>query len=207
MNFHLNAGSRFPCVCSLWVAIVVVLPVAGCALFGVEPDEIDLAMGTESEAVDETGEQGGSEGADTNATDGGDGDGDSGTGSGDGDGDSSNETDCAELGASPIMLGANDVMIDPGVSVLEGSCGHPGPEQIFSYVADEAVNLGFTLTGFDAALYAVDGPVCLPLVEASCVNTPEQLTVAVQPGQLVHVVVDAAAADGGSGTLDVVVLP
>lgn len=212
MNFRLNDQPRFPCVCSLWVGIVFLMPVVGCALIGVEPEEIDWAAGSESDEAGETGVLGETEGGnDTSEDDGGDGDGDGetagGDGDGDGDGDTAGETDCAELGAVPLVLGSNDVTIEPGESVLEGSCGHPGPERIYSYVGEQAVDLELTLTGFDAALYAVDGIMCLPLVELSCVNTPEVLTVAIEAGQLVHVVVDAATLDGGSGTLDVVVLP
>jgi hypothetical protein len=208
MNFRLNEGSRFPGVCSLWAGVVVLMPVVGCALIGVEPEEIDWAAGSESDEAGETSQAGETEGGiDTNADDGGDGDGDGDSAGGDGDGDSADETDCAELGAVPLTLGSNDLTIDPGESVLEGSCGHPGPERIYSYVGDEAVNLELTLNGFEAALYAVDGIMCLPLVELSCVNTPEVLTVAVEAGQLVHVVVDAALPDGGSGTLDVAIVP
>jgi hypothetical protein len=206
MNFRRNEGSRFPYVRSLWAGIVLVdivllTPVVGCALIGVEPEEIDLAGASESEGVgeeasDETGEQGATEGGSDTEDDG-----------GDGDGDAADETGCAELGALPLELGSNDVMIDPGESLVEGSCGHPGPEGFYSYVGDEAVNLEFTLNGFDAALYAVDGLVCLPLVESSCVNTPAVLMVTVEAGQIVHVVVDAATADGGSGTLDVAIMP
>jgi hypothetical protein len=208
MIFRLNDGSRFPCLCSLWAGVVLLMPVVGCALIGVEPEEIDWAAASESEGTGETGELGETEGGiDTNADDTGDGDGDSAGGDGDGDGGSGGETDCAELGAAPLEIGSNDVTIDPGASVLEGACGHPGPERIYSYVGDQAVNLELTLTGFDAALEAVDGLMCLPLAESSCVNTPEVLTVAVEAGQLVHVIVDAATPEGGSGTLDVVVLP
>jgi hypothetical protein len=201
MHLNRNEGSRFPCVCSLWAGIVLLMPVVGCALIGVEPEEIDLAGASESEGADEaseeTGEQATSGGSDT----------EDGGGDGDGDGDSADETNCAELGALPLELGSNDVTIGPGESVVEGSCGYPGPEAFYSYVSDEAVNLELTLNGFDAALYAVDGLVCLPLVESSCVNTPDTLVVMVEPGQIVHVVVDAAMVDGGSGTLDVAIMP
>jgi hypothetical protein len=200
MHLNRNEGSRFPCVCSLWAGIVLLMPVVGCALLGVEPEEIDLAGASESEGADEASEETGEQGATSGGTDTED-------GGGDGDGDSANETDCAELGALPLELGSNDVTIGPGESVVEGSCGHPGPEGFYSYVSDEAVNLELTLNGFDAALYAVDGLVCLPLVESSCVNTPGALMVMVEPGQIVHVVVDAATADGGSGTLDVAIVP
>lgn len=193
-------------MCSLWAGVLLLLPVVGCSLIGVEPDEIDLAMGSESEDEGDTGALSGTDGGiDTNAEEGGDGDGDD--AGGDGDGDPADGTDCAELGAVPLQLGSNDVTIDPGESVLEGSCGHPGPEVIYSYVGEQAGSLELTLNGFDAALYAVDGIMCLPLVELSCVNTPEVLTVAVEAGQLVHVVVDAAAPDGGSGTLDAALVP
>ena len=200
------------------------LSVVGCALLGVEPDEIDLANGSESEdGAEDTGdgastnadtyqgEEGdGDPGGDGDGDDAGDGDGDGDTGDGDGDGDGDgiDETSCDELGATPLQLGENDVLIAAGVSLLEGECGHAGPEHVFSYVSEDAADLEFTLTSnFDAALYAVDGAVCLPLVELMCVNTPESLIISVEAQQLIHVIVDSAAPDGGMGTLDVAIVP
>ncbi len=193
----------------------------GCSLIGVEPDEIDLAEGSDTGAEATGGsEQGATESAtegdpDTDDTigpddtgDGDPGDGDGDTDNGDGDGDPRNETPCDELGAEVLSLGPNDVTVAPGASVLTGSCGHPGPEGVYAYTTDGAVNLELTLTAdFDAALYGVVGSTCLPLVEDGCVNTPDALTVSLDVGETIYVIVDAATPDGGSGTLDVAVVP
>jgi hypothetical protein len=187
-------------MCSRWAGVALLsLSVVGCALIGVEPDEIDLAMGSESEAGEgETGDGNSGEGAEAGQDE----------AMGDGDGDPNAEVPCEELGATPLALGPNEVMIPAEASSLEGTCGHDGPERVYSFISEEAGNVQFTLTAdFDAALYAVDDAICLPLVELSCVNTPESLTVAVEAQQLVHVVVDSAVPDGGTGTLDVALVP
>jgi hypothetical protein len=198
---------------------MLLMPVVGCSLIGVEPDEIDLAMGSESDGAAETGDQGATEGDPTTGpstgpddTTTGDGDGEPGDGDGeaggDGDGDPSNQIPCEELGAVALSLGQNDVAIAAGPSMLMASCGHTGPEAIYSYTTDAAVNLELTLTAdFDAALYSAAGGVCSPLVEGDCVNTPELLTVSVGVGETIYVIVDAATPDGGSGTLDVAIVP
>lgn len=238
MMFFMQEGPRSWGVCSRWAGVVLFsLPLVGCALLGVEPDEIDFAGASESEEGVEEGETANAstgEGTDTNQGDsedgdagdgdgdpsgdgdgdaGGDGDGDASTGNdeagdGDGDGDGLDETSCQELGATAVVLGTNDVTIAAVPSVLEGSCGHSGPEAIYSFVSEVAGNVEFALSAdFDAALYAIDGLVCLPLVELECVNTPDLLTIAVEAGQTVHVVVDSAGPDGGSGTLEVAIVP
>jgi hypothetical protein len=198
---------------------MLLMPVVGCSLIGVEPDEIDLAMGSESEGAADTDEQGGTEGDPTTGpntgpddTTTGDGDGEPGDGDGeaggDGDGDPSDQIPCDELGAIALSLGPNDVAIAAGPSMLMASCGHTGPEAIYSYTTDGAVNLELTLSAdFDAALYFAAGGVCSPLVEGACVNTPEPLTVSLGVGETIHVIVDAATPDGGSGTLDVAIVP
>jgi hypothetical protein len=79
---------------------------------------------------------------------------------------------------------------------------------VYAYTSDAAVNLELTLTAdFDAALYSTLGTDCLPLAEGGCVNTPDALTVSVGVGETIYVIVDAATADGGSGTLDIAIVP
>jgi hypothetical protein len=220
MNFRLNDGSASSWVCSLWAGIALLMSSVGCSLIGVEPDEIDLAMGSESEGAGSTADSGfesngGSDETGQESTGDGDGDSDPGDGdpgdgdpSGDGDGDPEGHTPCEDLGAVSLILGSNDVMIDAGSSLLMGSCGHGGPEGVYAYTSDAAVNLELTLTAnFDAALYGALGTDCLPLVENGCVNTPDALTVSVGVGETIYVIVDSATPDGGSGTLDVAIVP
>jgi hypothetical protein len=225
MMIRLNYGSTSSWVCSRCAGVVLLMSGVGCSLIGVEPDEIDLADGSESEATGDSGNtnadttsqddessEGDAGDGDGDAGDGdgdaGDGDGDPDSSGGDGDGDPQDETPCEELGAVALNLGPNDVTITPGPSVLMGSCGHTGPESVYAYTTEADVNLELTLTAdFDAALYGVVGSVCLPLVENGCVNTPDALTVALGAGETIYVIVDAATPDGGSGTLDVAVVP
>ncbi|WP_106393770.1 hypothetical protein [Enhygromyxa salina] len=204
------------------------LPASACGLVGVEPEEIDfLDEGSDSGLGDETGDEGGAatqgsegpEGEDDDAgtTDPGDGDGDgdsdgdsdSGqedTGTGDGDGDGDGGLPCGELGVLPLSEGANDVSIPAAVSTLEAVCGAPGPEMVFSYEAEAAVSVEFSLTDatFDGVLYTVDGE-CAPLAEGDCVVPPELLIVDLAPGEIVYVVVDSAV-DGGDATLNVTLI-
>jgi hypothetical protein len=210
MNFRLNDGSASSWVCSRLAGIALLLSSVGCSLIGVEPDEIDLAMGSESEGAEATGDSGveSNSGPDDTGQSSTEGDtGDAG-GDGDGDGDPEDQTPCEDLGALELNLGPNDVMVEPGPSVLMGSCGHGGPEGVYAYTSDAAVNLELTLTtDFDAALYAALGTDCLPLTEGGCVNTPDALTVSVGVGETIYVIVDSATPDGGSGTLDIAIVP
>jgi hypothetical protein len=220
MTIRLDDLSSSARVCSQRAGIVLLMSSVGCSLIGVEPDEIDLAMGSDTEAgastnADSSFETGGTDTGPDDASGDGDGDpsdGDTGDGDGDpggdGDGDPEADTPCEELGAVPLNLGPNDATIAAGPSVLMGSCGHPGPERVYSYTTDAAVDLELTLTAdFDAALYAVVGSVCLPLVEDGCVNTPNALMVSLGVGETIYVIVDAATPDGGAGTLDVALAP
>jgi hypothetical protein len=207
------------------------LPLSACSLIGLEPDEIDVADGesggltgqgaTSGEDFgEETGAEAGDGDGDNNDTgpgdgdgdpgdgdgdgDTGDGDGDSDTGDGDGDGDGDPVAPCAELGATPVVLGPNPVdLVDPGT--LESDCGHPGPEGVYSFAAPAAGGYEFALidADFEGALYPLDGE-CAPVNEL-CVASPEVLTLDLALGEVVLVVVDSSA--GGSGTLDIAALP
>jgi hypothetical protein len=209
MNFRLNAGPRFPCVCSLWAGLALLMPGVGCALLGVEPDEIDVAMGSESEDDGETGVLGGSAGgSDTGqAEDGGDGDGDN-NGTGDGDGDADEATDCTPFEPTPLVAGSVDATIPAGPSQLEApDCGNPGPERIYTFSSDAAAVVQITLTAdYEAVFYRVDGPSCQPAPD-SCISAPDIPLFALDAGEVLYVALDAATADGGSGTLDVVIGP
>ena len=191
-----------------------------CSLIGVEPDEIDFAAGSETAETDSAGESGnGAEDGTTTAesTSSGDGDGDPTTGEpgdgdgdpgdGDGDGDPTDLLPCTELEPTALSLGPNPIAIPAGPSLVSGSCGHDGPEAVFSFTSEDDVNLELSLTGFDAALYAVDGEICLPLAELACVNTPMGLSASVSAGQTVYFVVDAVDGNGGSGDLNLATVP
>lgn len=207
MNFCLNDGSRLPCVCSLWAGVVLLMPVVGCSLIGVEPDEIDLAMGSESQDVGETSEQAATEdGIDTNADDAGDGDGDG--GAGDGDGDADEATDCTPFEPTPLVAGPMDATIAAGPSQLESpDCGNPGPERIYTFSSDAIAVVQLTLTAdYEAVFYRVDGPSCQPVAD-SCIPAPDTPLFALDAGEVLYVALDAATADGGSGTLDVIIEP
>lgn len=202
------------------------LSLTACSLIGVEPDEIDFAAGSETAAEagasDDAGESGsGAEDGMTTveSTSSGDGDGDPTTGEpgdgdgapGDGDGDPTDLLPCTELEPTPLHSGSNLISIPAGPSLLSGSCGHDGPEAVFSFTSefDIAVDVELSLIGsdFDAALYAIDGDICLPLIELACVNTPMGLSASVSAGQTVYFVVDAADGNGGSGDLNLAILP
>ena len=209
---------------------VVLLVLPGCALLGVEPDEIDLVTGETGEAGGaETGEdaaesEGGATGTDGEPTTGdgdgdpagtGDGDGDPNTGDGDGDatGDTG-ETDtdtgggppCEELESVALTVGVTPITIPPGASEFIGACGGAGPEQLFRVESDSDAEFSLALidADFDAALALLDS--CGPLSEVSCELTPDPLIFQVQANVPTFVLVDAIVAEGGSGTLELLAL-
>lgn len=217
MDFRSNIQPRV----SRWSALSLVsfslalLPSSACVLVGVEPDEIDLANGSETGGAEYGGTDEGGSSA-TGDTGEGDGDGDPGTSgdgdgdqdSGDGDGDPVDSLPCADLEVLDLELGPNDVTIAPGASVIAASCGADGPEQVYRFEpnADTDVTVQFALNGsdFESAIYAIDGEVCVPPVELVCAT--ELIEVPVLAGAGVYVVVDSAV-DGGTATLDVSILP
>jgi hypothetical protein len=213
-----TSGSRLHSLGAL--CAVLVLPLSACALIGVEPEEIDYLDGESgSEAAtgegngdgDGDGDPGGDGDGDGDPGDGdgdtgdGDGDGDPGDGDGDGDGD---PLGCEEFNPLPLVEGSNPIMIIDGNSLLEASCGAPGPETVYAFTAPIDGLAQFTLSGatFEAALYVV-ALECNPLEEIACAAAPtdplmvEQLMTA---DQTYYIVVDSFAG-GGDATLDVTI--
>ena len=208
---------------STWLLLALLTP--ACTILGVEPDEIDIAdeTGPASSTGDEgLDEGGGSETHDHDPTDsgpgdgdgdgdeqsgdgdgdGGDGDGDSGMGDGDGesdsgDGDGDAETPCVIY--DPIVLGVeeNAIVIADGMSSFQGSCGAPGPDEIYSFPAPNDGSYEFTLASdaFDGVLYLV-GETCIPLEELACEPEGQAITHDMLAGEVVFIVVDS---EGGFG--------
>ena len=130
----------------------------------------------------------------------GDGDGDGDT-QGDGDGDS--PTPCAEFGVEAVTLGVNEVFILDGPSLIEGECGAPGPEGVYSFTAPADGFFEFTLTSeaFEGAL-SLAGEICDPLELILCEVAPVPISLGLSEGVSINLVVDSFAG-AGLGTLEI----
>jgi hypothetical protein len=187
----------------------------GCALHGIEPDEIDIADAETGALTGSAGEAGGDgdgdnaddSGEETSTTTGnpttGDGDPDP---SGDGDGDPA-ATPCAEYEPIPVVEGDNAIEVPDLGDNFVGSCGLPdGPDAIFSFEATVAGQVSFTLTpaSFEGVIYLV-GADCTPFVELACDGTTVQADV--QAGETIHAIVDSNLVGvGGTATLTISLL-
>jgi hypothetical protein len=130
----------------------------------------------------------------------GDGDGDGESDTGDGDGDA--ETLCATY--DPIVLGVGENPVEiPDVSSFEGSCGAPGPDEVFSFPAPSDGSYEFTLASdaFDGVLYLV-GENCVPLDEIACKVEGEAIEHDMAEGEVVFIIVDSDA-DPGTATVTI----
>lgn len=191
-------------------ALVLWLPLIGCGLHGVEPEEIDLNVADDSESggasgadTGDTGEAGtdGNESADDS---GGDGDGDPNSGDGDGDGettgDGDGDTPCDDLTLAPVVEGVNEIEVLDGLSKLEGSCGGAGPEAGYFYTATADGLVQFTLidAAFEGAVYLID-PSC---EEIACEPAPHVLEYPMTEGETVYILIDSFSV-GGIGSLEI----
>ena len=178
------------------------LPLHGCVLVGLEPDEIDIADESGDGADDSGGGSAEASGADSMNT--GDGDPDTGDGdpdtdtdpdtdpdTGDGDGDTDGNTGdgdpngteeggtgpaatpCDELLPEALDFGETMVVIADGGSELEASCGAAGPEQIFAFSVDVDTSVSFSLVNADfSGALYLVDTICDPLDEVACAPVP-----------------------------------
>jgi hypothetical protein len=198
---------------------------SGCGLISIDPDEIDVA--DEEVGVDETqGDEGvdddadadtAADGTDDNGTDNGtddEGPGDTGTedtgdesttGTDEGTSDASDESDTGDPGcegSDEVVLGDNPVGVDSPASNFMGSCGGSEGERVYSFTSSAEGDHQFSLVGadFTAVLYLLDDT-CAEIAE-TCSTSGEPVTLTMQNGETVQVVVDS---DGGTGTATLVI--
>jgi len=199
------------------VGALLLLGPSACLLTGIEPDEIDLAMGTETGA-NTSGTGGADEDAADDETEGQTGDGDpAGDGDGDptgepgdgdgepGDGDGDNELDCPGLSTTELSEGANQVVIVDGVSVLSSTCGGAGPETVYQFTAPVEGDWQFAISRSEFTEVLTLSSSCDPLEELVCSAAPAELQQFLSQGQIVFVVVDSEAGTG-TATLDISLL-
>lgn len=199
-----------------------------CALWGVEPDEIDLAndesesgfgtgatnggdgdgdsgSDTEGDPGDGDGEPGDGDGDDAGGD--GDGDGDSGDGDpGDGDGDGDGDpVPCNSFDPIPLEEADNQIVIPDVLSSFEGSCGGTGPEALFSFTATIDADYDFSISGdgIEGIIYLVDQS-CVPLDEIECSVEPQSIVHPMLAGQVVYIIADT---NGGPGAAQLTIAP
>ncbi len=212
-------GSRSPSARLLLA--VSVLPLLGCPLLSIEPDEIDVAddaassddeIGSDETSPDDEGTSEG-EGNDTELDTDTAGKLDMGDGStGDGDGDPTTDTstdDGSETTGADVptcempgivSVGNNPVEVPDAASQVEGSCGGSLGEAIYEFQASAMGVYAISLTEaeFSAVLYVVDDQ-CEPVPE-QCASEPASLQLELAADQIVRLAVDSDA-DNGSAVL------
>jgi hypothetical protein len=158
---------------------------------------------------DGDGDPGGDGDGDGDGDGAGDGDGDAGdgdAGDGDGDGDSTGDGDgdrdpglsCVQLEPIPVEETENEIDIPNVMSSFEGSCGTPGPDEVFSFTATSDATYEFTLASdeLDGVLYLVEG--CNPLAEIACEAEGQSIMHDMLVGEVVYIIVDSSTGPGAA---------
>lgn len=203
--------------------------VTGCALIGIESDEIDVAdedTGNGEFNDDEVGESGDEVGTedDAGSTDEGttgeedttgdeetgtDGPVDEDTGDTDADGtaDTGDSGGCEELfDVVEVQVGQTPVMLLDGDDLVQSSCGGPGPEAAFVFVAPADGDYAFSVESaeFDAII-SLGGPGCAPFDELDCAGEAVDVELSLFADEAVYIIIDSL--DGlGAATLFVTAL-
>jgi hypothetical protein len=196
----------------------------GTGLTAAEGDgDGDTANGTDTTAEeaggDGDGDPGDGDGDPTSTGDGdGDGDGDSGDGDpGDGDGDGDGDRDtgdgdgdggdgdgdqgvpCGMYEPIAVEEAENAIDIPDVMSSFAGSCGAPGPDDVFIFTATSDATYGFTLGSdeFEGVLYLVAGT-CNPLDEIACEHEGQSIMHDMLVGEVVYIIVDSSTGPGAA---------
>lgn len=184
------------------LAALLWLPLSGCGLAKIEPEEIDIAGNTETGGL--TTDTGVDSEAGTDGNDaGGDGDGDPGDGDGDDTGDGDGDTPCDAFTVQEVFDGSNPIEVLDGPSLFDDTCGGPGPEAAYIYVAlaDGTVQITLSNPTFEGAVHLYDDVLC---EEIDCEPAPQIIDLDVTTGQLVHILIDSFELNtGGTGSLEI----